>query len=218
MKHTNLNDYAAYLFDWDGTLARTLDLHLSVRRKVLEEHGLHLSDEELASSLGRLDKALEEWGLDVKAVGGEMDALVTELLSDVELYPGVADMRKRLKETGKKTALITASWHSFIADILDKHDLRGYFDVIIAAEDVKNLKPDPEGLQKAMEALGVSPENTLMLGDGDKDLVAAKNAKVDSLLFYPDSHKLIYDKSDLLALGPKYIVSSWSEVKDTRKA
>lgn len=206
------SDYEAYLFDWDGTLAKTLDVHLSVRRKVLEKYGRHVSDQELALSLGKLDKALEEWGLDVKIVGAEMDELATKGLPGVDLYPGAVAMLKRLKNVGKKTALITASPHSFIADVLDRHDVRGYFDVIIAADDVENLKPHPESLQKAMETLGVSPDSTLMLGDSDKDIVAAKNANVDSLLFYPDSHKLIYNRSYLASLAPTHTIGSWEQL------
>ncbi len=207
-----MDDYQAYLFDWDGTLVKTLDLHLSVRRKVLEKHGLHISYEEAVASLGKLDQALEEWGFDVKVVGGEMDDLVTNELPNVDLYPGAADMLKRLKNAGKKTALITTSWRSFTTDVLERNNLRDYIDVIIAADDVSHVKPHPEALLRAMETLGVSPDKTLMLGDGDKDLLAAKNANVDSLLFYPDSSKLIYDKSYLTSLGPKYTIDSWEQL------
>ncbi len=207
-----MDNYDAYLFDWDGTLAKTLDLHLSVRRKVLEKHGLHISYEEAVASLGKLDKALEEWGLDVKEVGEEMDELVIKELPSIDLYVGVADMLKRLKDANKKTALITASWHSFISNVLERNNIRDYFDVIIAADDIKHLKPHPEALLKAIEALNVSANSTLMLGDGDKDLLAAKNAEIDSLLFYPDAHKLIYDRSYLTSLGPKYVISSWGQV------
>ena len=205
-----MNDYGAYLFDFDGTLARTLDLHLSIRRRVLEAHGLHPSDEELAASLGKLDQALADWGLDVKAVGGEMDKLVEQRLPDVDLYPGAADMLKRLKDSGKKTALITASFHAWITDTVDRHGLHGYFDVIIGADDIEHLKPHPEGLLSAMEKLGVQPDGALMLGDSDKDLLAAQNAGIDSLLFYPPSHRLIYRLDDLRQLRPTYVIDDWS--------
>ncbi len=212
MSNKKIDDYKAYLFDWDGTLAKTLDLHMSVRRKILEKYDLRLSDEEIASSLGKLDRALEEWGLDVKVVGAEMDELVMKQLPDIDLYPGVVSMLKCLKSAGKNTALITASPHSFITDVLERHSLRAYFDVIIAMDDVEHLKPHPEPLQKAMQALGASQNDSLMLGDSDKDLLAAKNANIDCLLFYPDSHALFYDKASLTSLDPTYTIDTWEQI------
>jgi pyrophosphatase PpaX len=54
----------------------------------------------------------------------------------------------------------------------------GLFEVIIGAEDVDNHKPHPEPLQKAMEKLGVSPPETIYVGDSVHDIVAGRAAQL----------------------------------------
>ncbi|MFC1756684.1 HAD-IA family hydrolase [Patescibacteria group bacterium] len=53
-----------------------------------------------------------------------------------------------------------------------------YFDVVVGAGTVKNLKPDPEGINYIMQETGVGIENTLMIGDMPDDIEAAIRAGV----------------------------------------
>jgi phosphoglycolate phosphatase-like HAD superfamily hydrolase len=53
-----------------------------------------------------------------------------------------------------------------------------------------------------------------MLGDSDKDLQAAQNAKTDSLLFFPKEHHLFHDRGQLEGLQPTHVVTSWRELID----
>ena len=83
--------------------------------------------------------------------------------------------------------------------------------VIVAQEDISAHKPNPEALLLAMRKIGAAPERTLMLGDTRNDIKAAYNANVDSLLFYPPSHKALYDFAELQALRPTYVINDWRE-------
>ncbi len=96
--------------------------------------------------------------------------------------------------------------------ILDGYDLTRFFQVIIAGDDTKNHKPHPEPLERAIERMGGTKEQAVMIGDSDKDLGAAKNAGVDSILFYPDEHKKFYDLSKLKAHEPTHIVSDFRQI------
>ncbi len=51
-----------------------------------------------------------------------------------------------------------------------------------------------------------------MIGDSDKDLGAANNFGIDSVLFYPPEHKKFYDIEKLKKLRPTYIVSDLRQI------
>ena len=51
-----------------------------------------------------------------------------------------------------------------------------FFDVVVTLDDVENAKPHPEPVLKALEQLGSSPEEAIMVGDNHHDIEAGKNA------------------------------------------
>jgi pyrophosphatase PpaX len=59
--------------------------------------------------------------------------------------------------------------------------LDNYFDVIVTGDDVEFPKPHPEGINKALEQLGVSNKVAIFLGDSDADILAGKQANVHTL-------------------------------------
>ena len=97
--------------------------------------------------------------------------------------------------------------------MLDKYNLKSYFDVIIAADDITEHKPHPEPLHKALMLLGGNTAEAIMIGDSDKDIGAAHNAGMDSILFYPTEHTKFYEFEKLEALKPTYIVSDFRDIK-----
>lgn len=66
-----------------------------------------------------------------------------------------------------------------------------------------------------MRLLGASPSETIMVGDSPNDLIAAKKANIDSVLYFPFKHEVFYDIDDLIALSPTFIVHNWAELCPT---
>ena len=211
-----MKTYLYILLDWDGNLAKTLDIWLHACRVPLEKRGVNLSDEEIAASFGQYKKFIGDWGL-----GDEADDIITETdeiarkkLPHVELYPGALYVLETLKEKGKKLALITTSPHLNITHLLEKYDMIRLFDAIVAADDTTKHKPHPEPLEKGLELMGGSKESAIMVGDSDKDLGAAQNIGIDSVLFYPDEHTKFYDKESLKKHNPTYIIDDFKKLLD----
>lgn len=100
------------------------------------------------------------------------------MVANTELYSGVKDILRELKLRGYKTAVVTTKFRYRIEQILIKFDAAELFDVIVGAEDVKMVKPDPEGLYLAMKRLKVIDKEMLYVGDSLVDLEAAENAEV----------------------------------------
>lgn len=208
-----MSNYQYILLDWDGNLAKTLDIWLEACRIPIEKRGLKLSDEEVASSFGSFAKYINQWGFDdVDAIIDEADAIAKKKLPNVELYPDALEVLEGLRDAGKKLALITTSPHSNIEHLLERYNMGQFFQVIVAGDDTVNHKPHAEPLEKAIEQLGGNKGEAVMIGDSDKDLGAAKNAGVDSILFYPPEHKKFYDLSKLQTLEPTHVVTDFRQI------
>ncbi|HJP96606.1 MAG TPA: HAD-IA family hydrolase [Candidatus Saccharimonadales bacterium] len=206
-------DYDAYLFDCDGTLIHTLDIWIDACQKVLADHGATVSRAEIGKRLGQWELMLQgvpeaEFAQAVK----EVSAIAHPQAAKAPLYDDVASVLRLLKTAGKKLALITATDKSVVQKILAYHNLENTFDIVVTGSDISQHKPDPEGINAVLAAFGTPKHKAIMLGDSDKDLGAAKNAGIDSLLFYPESHKTAHDHSFLASFGPKYTIAHWNEL------
>lgn len=209
-----MKKYEYFLLDWDGNLAKTLDLWLDACRIAFEKRGLQLTDEEIAASFGSAVDHLTRWGVaDIDATIEEMDRLAKQKLPEVDLYPDALEVLEGLKAADKKVALITSSIHENVDHILQKHHIAHFFDVVVAADDVHHHKPHPELLEKALDYFDVQDKGlAVMIGDSDKDLGAAQNAGIDAILFYPPEHRKFYNLDTLKQLHPTYIVDDFREV------
>ena len=74
-------------------------------------------------------------------------------------------------------ALVTTASQKNSKEILDFFNKRELFELIIAAEDVENKKPNPEGFIKAMTYFNINPEDTLIFEDSDVGIEAAIKSK-----------------------------------------
>ena len=155
---------------------------------------MHVTDEQIGGSFGAFVRHMIEWGIsDPEVAMEEADQIAKKQLPEVALYPDAMAVLQKLHERGKQLALITSSPHENVEHILEKFDIRQFFEVIVAGDDVTNFKPHSEPLEKALALLGGSKSQAVMIGDSDKDLGAARNFGIDSILFYPPEHKKFYN-------------------------
>ncbi len=206
--------YKAYLFDWDGTLCRTLEIWITTLRETFAEYDIHPTDKEFGRCLGDWPATM---ALGVPAdrhatFKAQVEMRAYEKFLSPPLYDGAVDMLKRLKAADKKLALITTSRREAIEKVLIHHGLIALFDMIITGDDVKAHKPDPEGILSAIARFKMPPAEVVMIGDTDKDLGAAKNAGIDSILFYPSNHADFYDYEHLISFKPVQIIDSWHAI------
>jgi pyrophosphatase PpaX len=146
----------------------------------------------------------------------EANEIVVSRSPDVELFPDVPEVLKKLKDSGKHLALITTSEKRMIVSVLEKYKIADLFETIINDDDVEKAerKPHPKPLLMALERMSGTPDKAIMVGDRDKDIVAAHNAGMDSVLFCSAEHQKHYSREKLLAHKPTYVIS---ELKDLLK-
>jgi pyrophosphatase PpaX len=210
-----MKTYKYILLDWDGNLAKTLDIWLEAYREVLVSRGFDIPDKKISASFGDFLSQMQKWGVqDPEQAFKETDVIARRRLPDVELYPDALEVLIKLDDSNKKLALITTSPHANIGHLLQKYDIARLFTSVVAGDDVAHHKPHPEPLEKALKELGGNKQSAVMIGDSDKDIEAASNFGIDSILFYPPEHNKFYDFEALKLLGPTHIVDDFRKILD----
>lgn len=212
-----MKDYDAYLFDWDGTVAQTLAMWLSIVQETLRAYGIDADDKDVVRKVfGRTKVGLLELGVpeaDFVNVFQKWDKQAQAAIVKVPLYPGFRDAAQALRQRDKHLAVITATVRPTLHLALTAHGLADTFNAIVAGGEAED-KPNPDGLLQALERLDVPKERAIMLGDSEKDIRAAHNAGIDSVLFYPDGHELFHVLADLQMDKPTHTINSWQEFID----
>lgn len=168
------------LFDLDGTLIDTNELIISSFLHTLEFYypGKYMREDvipfmgpSLMETFGSIDaQRAEEMIAKYRAYNlANHDRIVT-------IFEGVYDTIKLLKEKGYKIAIVTTKLSDVVDMGLRLTKLDEFFDVIVALDHVTKAKPDPEPVLMALEKLGSSPEEAIMVGDNSHDILAGKNA------------------------------------------
>lgn len=99
----------------------------------------------------------------------------------VKEFPFVKETLARLHAAGIKLGVVTSKIRLTTEMGLRLTGMFEYFGTIVTVDDVEKPKPDPEGIFKALQALGGDSQSALMVGDSHYDLEAARNAGVSSV-------------------------------------
>ena len=174
--------YQAVLFDLDGTLLDSVRLILDSYHHTLANHGLPARDDDhwLAGLGTPLRVQFREWGDDP----AQIEAMVltyreynlTHHDQQVRPYPGVVEMVGAVRASRRRTALVTSKNREGASRGLRVIGLDAAMEVIVGADDVVNPKPHPEPVHRALEALGVAPEDALFVGDSLHDMHSGRAA------------------------------------------
>lgn len=95
------------------------------------------------------------------------------------LFPGAYELLQALHQKGVKLGIVTSKHLDTTEKILKYHKIREFADFVIGGEVVKHPKPDPEGLNLGIEALGADRDRVLYCGDTTIDAQTAQTAGVD---------------------------------------
>ena len=92
------------------------------------------------------------------------------------VYAGVGAGLQALQDRGWALACLTNKPLAFAHDLLAAKGLAGYFSQVFGGDSFERKKPDPLPLLKTCEALGIGPQDTLMVGDSSNDAQAGHAA------------------------------------------
>lgn len=178
-------DPRAVVLDFDGTLVQTnIDFGKMRRRTVEQIRAWGLWEEGLDHGryvLEMIDHSAGKLAAD-PGLQARYRAEAARMIEQVEMatcasarpFPGAVEALERLRSQGRKLGIITRNCRRAVVEILRHHRLP--HDVLLTRDDVERTKPDPAHLLAALELLGVTPAEALMVGDHSMDIACGKAA------------------------------------------
>ncbi|SOC11891.1 HAD family hydrolase [Rhodobacter maris] len=184
----------ALIFDVDGTLAETEELHRQAFNETFAAHGLdwHWSVEDYRDLL-RTTGGKERMARHRETIGaGPSDAGIAALhkaktaryvalvaSGAAPLQPGVADLIARAQAAGLRLAIATTTTRANVAALIRAsfgHPMEEIFEVIAAGDEVAKKKPAPDVYLRALDGLSLPPGECLAFEDSRAGLASAQAA------------------------------------------
>ncbi len=171
----------AVIFDMDGVMVDTMNLHHEASSKILSKAGGKISAAETkkfdtmrtSEAYGRLLKGKPR--SELKRMEKEKYGALEHMTLGIKTIPGFREFFSKVK--GKfPLGIVSSSRLGFIKHIVEQIGEKDSFGAIIGAESVSRGKPDPEGFLKAAKILGIAPEQCLAIEDSIFGIKAAKSA------------------------------------------
>ena len=178
--------YSLYLFDFDYTLVDSEQGIVGCFRRTIEKWNLPpVDDDTIRHTIGLpMEKAVAIiTGL---TNASEINRFIDDYRRDADIhmtpgthfFPDTLPTLRALRARGAKIAIISTKTRSRIEEKFIADHCTDLIDRIIGCEDVTAMKPDPEGIEKAITFFGAKKEAVLYTGDSLVDAGAAKNAGV----------------------------------------
>lgn len=182
----------ALIFDLDGTLVDTNELHTESWVRGFARLGYKIDADRVRPEMGKggdnlapdvLGRAADARdGERLRAaVGDEYERIAAE--RGVRVFDGAVELLAELRRRGVRTALATSSGEGDLAATFKAAgvDLREHVDEVVMKDDVERSKPYPDVVLVALDKLKLSPAECAMVGDTPHDAEAAKRAGVITL-------------------------------------
>jgi HAD superfamily hydrolase (TIGR01509 family) len=183
----NLSSIQLFIFDMDGLLIDSEPYWKMAEKEVFGKLGLQLNDEQLRQVMGfRLNEVVKYWynyqpweNPDFAKTESDILTCVKQLIIlNAEAMQGVYDVLNLLKSQGHLIALASSSAMELIDVVVDKLDIRHYFDLLWSAQYETYGKPHPAIFLSVAQQLGIEASNCLVFEDAINGVIAAKAARM----------------------------------------
>ena len=174
----------ALIFDLDGCLIDSSGVQkkafFGAYKEVVGDENCPTYEEYIKYTGDAVDNVMRKLGLP-DAMAPVFRRISEESVEEIIVYEEAIDFIRSIKRDFK-IAICTGKDRYRVVDILKYYGIEDCFDALVCADDVTHHKPHPEPVEKALEALGISASEALMIGDGYGDIKSAAVAHVPSVL------------------------------------
>ena len=219
----NFTDKELIIFDLDGTLIDSVpDLALSVNHTLKSLNRDTFSEDIIRTWVGNGATTLVKRALSGSAnIKDDIDEILFQealeiflkfysnnLTTSTILYDNVKDTLISLKSKNYRLVIVTNKPYDFIQPILLGLDLDDLFEYYIGGDSLSQKKPNPMPLLHVCEKLNIATEKSIMIGDSKNDIIAAKEANMDSIAV---SYGYNYDE-DISIHEPNIVFDNFAEI------
>lgn len=177
--------------DFDGTLVDTFEANYLAYKEAFRDCHLFLTREQYRRCFGlRFDRFMEEMGVsDPKlreAIRESKGRYYPNNFDKLRVNRPLLNFIRAFRRSGGLTAVASTARQKNLLNALRHIGAVEDFDLILAGEDVRNGKPDPEIYRTVINRLGVKPEEALIFEDSAVGFRAAENAGIQYMVINPD--------------------------------
>jgi beta-phosphoglucomutase len=207
----------AVIWDVDGTLVDTGELHFEAWVKMSDQLGRPYTRDDFTVTFGRRNPEIMKFLFgdrfsddEIDRLGEEKERLYRqEAERGIDLLPGVGQLLNGLHESGIRQAIGSSAPRGNLELILRLTKSAHYFGAVVGMEDTKRGKPDPEVFLAAAGKLGVKPERCIVFEDAIAGVQAAKAGGMQCVGVTFVGH---HPEDQLRAAGADRIVKSFEEL------
>lgn len=204
-----------FIFDWDGTLIDSEQRIVGAMQAAISACALSPRSHEQARNIIGLGLPEAIRTLYPELPDSDREALrqgyVTHYLASdhepCELFPGVPETLRQLKEEGFRLAVATGKSRRGLDRVLDQLGMREFFDATRCADETRS-KPHPQMLYELLGELQLPAAQAVMVGDTEYDLAMARSAGMERIAVDYGAHAV----ERLLPYQPALVLTEFPQL------
>jgi len=208
-------DYKAILFDLDGVLLNSEDTHAKAKQITLQTYNIDYGAGIFSEFKGRTDSAFFT-AISERYTGGTISAeemadfkkkQYIRLYNEVTAVPGAFEFLQTARDYYCCLALVSSASASDLSLAEERFKLGKWFNTIVFRDSIDKHKPHPDPYLKALENLGISATEALVIEDSPNGVLSAKKAGCTVIGILTG-----FSSGELMAAGADNIVENFPEL------
>ena len=213
----------AFIFDMDGVVVDSNDLHVASWKEVAQRHGFACTDPEHIGKCGLRTVAvirdLLRWPVsesEASCIGFEKEEIYRQWVRQkgIGSIPGVLEFLAQARKQGIPCAIGSSAPRENVDICLHSLRIETYFSATVSGADVQRGKPAPDIFLKAAEKMGIPPSQCLVFEDAPAGIAAAHAAGMRALALLTSHTQDEIAAADFIAphfipLQPASVQANW---------